>query len=315
MPDINAGTVFVWLFLFVVGALTTAAGIYLVSAPPDLSGMDTPSPRRLGLFEWALPIAALVVLFSGFVVVQIAVLFGGRRHVLKTAGLSYADYARGGFWQLATVTVLTLLVIAGVTRWASRKSRADRGALRVLLGLLCLLSMVVVASALKRMYTYQEAYSFTGERVFVMAFELVLGIIFLLIIGAGIRWQGSWIPRTVAALGVVTLLGLAVLNPEAYAAERNIARYNEEGMIDAWYLRALSADATPALAKLPDAVRRCTLSWITPELADEDPWYAWNLGRQRAREVLRDLGTQATGPQAAADCQQADAFDYPKTPR
>ncbi|MEU4165109.1 DUF4153 domain-containing protein, partial [Actinoplanes sp. NPDC026670] len=29
---------------------------------------------------------------------------GGARHVLKTSGLSYAEYARSGFWQLAAVT-------------------------------------------------------------------------------------------------------------------------------------------------------------------------------------------------------------------
>ena len=41
------------------------------------------------------------------------------------------------------------------------------------------------------------------------------------------------------------LLGLAVLDPEGYAASRNAIRYEQTGKIDAWYLRALSADATP----------------------------------------------------------------------
>jgi hypothetical protein len=50
--------------------------------------MDTRGRRRFGQAEWVLPIAALVLLFAGFVVVQVAVLFGGRRHVLTTAGLS-----------------------------------------------------------------------------------------------------------------------------------------------------------------------------------------------------------------------------------
>lgn len=307
-PTIDGPAVALWVFLFLVGALVTVAAVYLVSAPPDLSGMDTPGRPRLGLAEWVLPIAALVLLFAGFVVVQVAVLFGGRRHVLSTAGLSYAEYARSGFWQLVLVTLLTLLIISAMARWASRETARDRTVLRVLLGLLCALSVVVVASALFRMYTYQEAYSFTGERIFVMAFELLLGSIFILVMLAGIRWYGVWIPRAVAGLAVVMLLTLAGLNPEQYAAERNVARYQETKKIDLWYLRALSADATPALAELPDDLRRCTLMWIDGELKDKDPWYAWNLGRQQAREVLAELG-----PGAAGDCHDASLYDYPKT--
>jgi uncharacterized protein DUF4153 len=112
---------------------------------------------------------------------------------------------------------------------------------------------------------------------------------------------------------VLMLLGLAALDPEGYVASRNAARYEGSGKIDAWYLRALSADATPALTKLPDPVRRCTLSWIAEDLKDPDPWYAWNLGRQQAREALADLGPAAIGSQK--DCRAADQFDLPKTRR
>ncbi|WP_233604724.1 DUF4153 domain-containing protein [Micromonospora sp. HM5-17] len=311
VPEIGVGTVFRWIFLAVVGGLTAVAAVYTISAPPDLSTVDKPGTRRFGVLEWAPPIAGLTLLFGGFVAVQFTVLFGGQRHVLRTAGLSYAEYARSGFWQLLAVTLLTLAVLGGVTRWARRERPVERILLRVFLGLLSVLTLVIVASALSRMYTYQKVYSFTGERVFVMAFELLLGVVFLLILVAGIRWRGAWIPRATVGLAVVMLLGLAVLNPEDYVARRNIARYQETGKIDAWYLRALSADATPALATLPDPVRRCTLSWIADDLDEPDPWYAWNLGRARARDVLDRLGPEAIG--GRKDCRNADRFDLPKT--
>ncbi|RIV38034.1 DUF4153 domain-containing protein [Micromonospora radicis] len=313
VPEISIGGVFRWLFLAVLGGLIAVAAVYTIAAPPELSGIDRSSNRRIGLVEWAPPIAVLTALFAGFVAVQFTVLFGGQRHVLRTTGLSYAEYARSGFWQLVVVTVLTLALLGGVSRWARRDRRLDRVLLRVLLGLLSALSVVIVVSALSRMYTYQQVYSFTGERIFVMAFELLLGVVFLMILVAGVRWRGAWIPRLTTALAVVLLLGLAALNPEDYAAQRNVARYQETGRIDAWYLRALSADATPALAALPDPVRRCTLSWIADDLAEPDPWYAWNLGRDRARAVLDRLGPEAIGNQR--DCRRADQFDLPKTRR
>ncbi|SCG14859.1 protein of unknown function [Micromonospora echinofusca] len=313
IPKVNVGTAFRWAFLAAVGGLCAVAAVYTLAAPPDLSTVDRPGTRRFGLVEWAPVISALTLLFGGFVAVQFTVLFGGQRHVLRTAGLSYAEYARSGFWQLVVVTLLTLAVLGGVARWARRDRAVERHLLRVLLGLLSALSFVIVVSALSRMYTYQKVYSFTGERLFVMAFELLLGTVFLMILVAGLRWRGAWIPGTTVALAVVMLLGLAVLNPEDYAARRNIARYEQTGKIDAWYLRALSADATPALAGLPDPVRRCTLSWIAKDLDEPDPWYAWNLGRVRARAALDRAGPGAVG--GPRDCRAADQFDLPKRRR
>ena len=196
-----------WIFLLLVGGLTAIAAVYTLVAPPDLSTMDTEGPQSAAHLAMGPADRLLVVLFGGFVAVQFAVLFGGERHVLETAGLNYADYARSGFWQLVAVSVLTLAVLAGVTRWARRERPADRVVLRVLLGLLCGLSVVIVVSALFRMYTYQKAYSFTGERIFVMAFEMLLGTVFVMIAAAGIRWRGAWIPRLTVALAVVMLLG------------------------------------------------------------------------------------------------------------
>ncbi|MGC5020252.1 DUF4153 domain-containing protein [Micromonospora sp. DT47] len=313
VPEVSVGAVFRWVFLAAVGGLVAVAATYTLAAPPDLSTVDRDGRRRLGILEWAPAIAALTALFGGFVAVQFTVLFGGQRHVLRTAGLSYAEYARSGFWQLLFVTLLTLAVLGGVSRWARRETPTDRLLLRILLGLLSALSVVIVVSALSRMYTYQKAYSFTGERIFVMAFELLLGAVFLMILVAGVRWRGRWIPGATVGLAVVMLLSLAVLNAEDYAARRNVARYEQTGKIDAWYLRALSADATPALAGLPDPVRRCTLSWVDDDLAEPEPWYAWNLGRARARAELKRLGPGATGGQQ--DCKAADRYDLPKSPR
>ncbi|BAL88274.1 hypothetical protein AMIS_30540 [Actinoplanes missouriensis 431] len=313
VPDLAVGSIFTWVFLTVAGGLLAVSGIYTLTAPPATSSLDTEGKGRFGLIEWAPAGAALVLLFAGFVGVQFTVLFGGSRHVLKTAGLSYSEYARSGFWQLVAVTLLSLALIAALARWAKRDQPGERVMLRVLLGLLCGLSVVIVASALSRMWEYQRVYSFTGERIFVMASEMLLGVIFVLIAVAGIKWQGRWIPATTVGLAVMMLLGLAVLDPEGYVASRNAARYEGSGKIDAWYLRALSADATPALAELPDPVRRCTLSWIAKDLKEPDPWYAWNLGRQQAREELKKLGPGAIGNQK--DCTAADQFDLPKTRR
>lgn len=226
-------------------------------------------------------LAALDAVFAAFVIVQATVLFGGHRHVLDTAGLTYAEYARQGFWQLLMVSALTLLVIAVTLTVAQRVTPADRRWIRLLVGLLCALSVVVVASAVHRMWLYQQAYGFTELRLLVITVELWFGVVLVLIVVAGLRMSASWLPRAVLTAGVVALLGLAATNPDRLIAQRNIDRYQQTGDIDTGYLSGLSTDALPVIAELPEPIRSC----VQHRAAATRPWYQFNWSRWRARAV------------------------------
>ncbi|GAB2951409.1 DUF4173 domain-containing protein [Micromonospora polyrhachis] len=287
LPTLSVGDVVRWSFLFPILLIGLLGAAHLLTAPPDLTGLENQPAKRVRRLEWALPVALLDLLFAAFVLVQITVLFGGSRHVLAEAGPTYAEYARGGFWQLLIVSGLTLLVIAGASRWAPRDSRADRIVLRLLLGVLALLSLVIVASALYRMNVYTQAYGATRLRLLVAACELWLGVIFVLVLLAGIRLRATWLPRLVLGAAVLALLGLAALNPDRFIAEQNIDRYERTDRLDVNYLSQLSADAAPAFNRLPDEKRACALRAIADELAAEQhDWRAANIGRSRARQLI-----------------------------
>ncbi|MFI7596528.1 DUF4153 domain-containing protein [Actinoplanes sp. NPDC049681] len=287
VPDVDAGTVTRWIFVFAVAVCVLGGAAYLRAAPPDLSGLDGPGRRRVRRLEWAVPLSLLVLLFGLFVGVQLTVLFGGSKHVLDTDGLTYAEYARGGFWQLLIVTGLTLLVLAGAARWAPRGTRTDRVLIRAVLGALSVLTLVIVASALHRMDLYADTYGLTRLRVLVSVCEMWLGVVFLLVLGAGLRLKASWLPRTVVAVGVLALLGLAAANPDHLIADRNVARYEQSGRIDTAYLSQLSADAVPALDRLHGEQRDCALEPVYEDLDENvDDWRGANLAREHAREVL-----------------------------
>lgn len=253
-------------------------GAYLVRFPPRLDAMAPAPMQPVPRWEWALPLGVLDALFIVFVAVQATVLFGGHTHVLETEGLTYAEYARQGFWQLLWVSALTLLVLSAVIRVAGRTGAADRRVLRILVGILCATSIVVVISAIHRMWLYQQAYGFSTERLMVITAEVWLGAVFVLVAIAGIRMTGRWLPRAVLVVGVVALLGLAALNPERLIAERNIDRFEQTGALDAEYLSGLSSDIDPALHRLPASVREC----VTAGVHDSDSWYTFNLSRARA---------------------------------
>ena len=282
-----------FLACFVFAATLGAA--YLALNPSDVETMGDRRPTPLAnRFEWLVPVLVVDAVFIAFIAAQARALIGGRDYIEEnTSALTYADYVHQGFGQLTLATALTVLVVWLAARRAGRGAE-DRRWLLGSLGLLCGLTLVVVASALRGMSVYQDAYGFTTLRLFVDVFEGWLGFVVLAIMVAGAVGQARWLPRVALVSGAVALLGLAAINPDAWVADQNLDRFEATGSVDLRYLETLSADATPAIAdRLPPEVSRCVLQDLPYDEmraeALDDP-RAWNLGRSRAEGPLADLG-------------------------
>ncbi len=254
-------------------ALVAATMAHLALAPPPWSAVRLPAARAAKRAEWLLPIVALDVLVVAFVLVQVDTLVGG-----QLGGRTYAQYARQGFWQLVVATALTLVVVAVAARRAP-----DRTTARVALGVLCVGTLGVVASALRRMDLYVDSYGLTRLRLLVGVAEVVLGLIVVLVLAAGVRWNARWLPAVVVQVVAVAMLALALANPDAQIVRFNAAAASTTP-VDVAYLQGLSADAVPAIDQLDEPLRSCVLSE-----ADTAPTWggplAWNLGRARAADV------------------------------
>ncbi|MEV0083112.1 DUF4173 domain-containing protein [Saccharopolyspora sp. NPDC050642] len=281
LPRLDGESFFRWTFVLVVFGASTLGAAFTLLRPPE-PAETTREVKTLRRLEWALPIGVLVVLFAAFIAVQSTPMFGGEQHVQHTEQLTYAGYARSGFWQLTFVTILTLPIIGAAARWAPKSTQFDRNLLRGLGGALAVLTLLIVFSALIRMWAYQDAYGYTVMRLLVMSCELWLGVVYLLVIAAGARLRAGWLPAAVVGTAMAALLGLAALNPDAFIAERNIARFEATGKLDQEYLERLSADALPALQGLPEEARGPVVAEITEDLFDEG-WRSWNLSDHLAR--------------------------------
>ncbi|QES47860.1 DUF4173 domain-containing protein [Streptomyces venezuelae] len=296
-PDVSVEDGPLRILFFLLGGLVAVAAARAAAAPLRWDRIKIAPGTPRSPVEWALPLVVLNLLFAGFIAVQLAVLFGGYDKVLESTGLSYAEYARQGFWQLLWATLLTLVVIALALRWAPRSGPGDRRLVRAVLGALCVLTLVVVASALRRMDLYVDAYGLTRLRLSVATMELWLGLVIVLIIAAGV-FGGRWLPRAVVASAGAVVLAFGLASPDGLIAERNVSRFQEAAesdrdqgkAIDLAYFQTLSADAVPALDRLPEPHRSCALRGINEALADrgQKPWYATSLGEHRAKKILRD---------------------------
>jgi len=300
LPDLTLDTFVLRTFVAVAVGGTVLAAAYLALNPPQVD-RDTVQPRPVThRFEWLAPVLVVNGVFAAFLSAQATVVFGGHDYLRRTTGLTYAEWVHQGFGQLTVATALTLLVIWAAARKAARATPTDRAWLRGSLGLLCLQTLVVVASALHRMHVYQEAYGFTRLRLLVDVFEGWLGLLVLAVLASGVALRAAWLARFVLLSGTVALLGLAAVNPDAWIADRNLDRYAETGRVDWEYLRGLSDDAVPVFTRLPDDLERCAL--LGREAASDD-WLEWNLGRARAADAL--TGARVGSDEVASRCPES----------
>ena len=185
----------------------------------------------------------IYMLFSG---IQFFGLF--LRQLTLPEGYSYAQYAREGFFQLLAVGFLNLvLVLVCLTFFRENK------ALKVILTLMSLCTLVMNASSAMRMIMYIEVYFLTFLRILVLWALLVLTLIF---IGVIINIYKEDFKLFRYSMAVVSLLYvvLAFSRPDYLIAKYDVSRIasvttaEQPGQFkDFKFLSELNADAAPVL--------------------------------------------------------------------
>lgn len=282
----------VLFFAWVSAGLLWAA---LLSQVPEQIALRRPGVLSLGIVEVGIVLGLLDALFLAFVVIQVRYLFGGARTVVEGIGLTYAEYARRGFFELVAVTALALPLLL-LAHWLLRTgNRGEPGerVFRVLSGLMVALLFVVVASALQRMRLYVGEFGLTELRFFTTAFMAWVAAVlawFVLTVLLGRRDRFAF-GALVAGFAAIVLINLA--NPDTLIARVNLERMEEGERFDACYLTLLSADAAPvlldALPRLEKADRRTVEEDLRARWsgATEADWRTWNLSRARARHLVQ----------------------------
>jgi hypothetical protein len=202
--------------------------------------------------------------------------------------LTYAEYARRGFFELVTVAALLLFVMLLLDWLARLDSPREVMIYRVLAGLLGALLFVVIISALERMRLYTQEYGLTELRLYTTAF--------MLWITAGAVWYVLTVLRDhrerflfgAMVAGLVVAAILNAINPDDLIVRTNAMREDAPTRFDGVYGTRLSADATPALIEALPTMPADQRSYVAGRLLDRwassqsQDWRSWNYGRYRA---------------------------------
>jgi hypothetical protein len=249
--------------------------------------VSLPSLLHLGRIETSLIFGSLIILFSGFIVIQFSHFFGGEARVLGT-DITYAENRRRGFFELVTVTVLLhFLLLLGL--WFITEARAKK-LYQLLATILVILLFGIIWSAQLRLGLYIDTYGLTELRYYSSAMIYWIGLVMLYFL---FRLYSSKAPRLAPSYSVLELLGVLALyisNPDAHIAGVNLERAKESREVDLEYLEQLSLDAVPVMVKYEDTMLGLerVLEYKYDDLPDSD-WRQFNLGRYRGVEKLKEI--------------------------
>jgi hypothetical protein len=211
-----------------------------------------------GFVETTIILTLVDLLFLVFVWIQFAYLFGGQANI-SIEGYTYAEYARRGFFELLAVSLLTLGLILTL-HWLVRcQPGRQRDIFKGLSSLMVALVVVILTSAFQRLLLYEIAYGYTELRLYSHVFMIWLAATFVwFLVTLWLQPSRFAVGAFVAALGFVITLN--IINPDAFIAEQNLARYADafsadqnldrsqaSDKLDTYYLTTLSDDVVPVL--------------------------------------------------------------------
>lgn len=244
------------LILIFVSALIALAFITASYIPPvePLQREAKPTWRYIPAM---IVLGSINGLYGLYTIIQIAHLYLGLGTL--PAGLTYANYARSGFFELVFLAMLNIAMVVLIQSKTDRSTPGQRKAFNTLNTLMCLMTLQFLAASFYKLGLYESAYGYTYLRLWVQAAILGIALCFLWIL----KWiwspKASWFHQCLLTFFVLFTLSTLVLNDYTIAT-LNLRHYESVKAnqtdapipMDVDYLCGLSIDAAPAIFNLPD---------------------------------------------------------------
>lgn len=219
-------------------------------------------------------------LFLIFVLVQARYLFGGNDMVLKTEGLTFAQYARQGFFEIVTVTGITIPLLLLAQSLLQKVEDRHRTLFKVVAWGMSALLLCLLASATVRMSLYVNAYGLSPLRFYVSSAMVWLAIVVGMYAWMGVRWQLPKFGMTCvySFLGIGVLLN--VVRPDATIVSVNLSRKGSE--VDQAMILESGADAWGAIQSASPKLKE---AWLTNFAEQKRNWKSLSFAEWKVHQT------------------------------
>ena len=272
------------IFGRVVGILllfTYTGSVLIYSIKPE----KTETKRKnLDYYTIRLLLTVLNVIYIVFDIIQIRSLL--LHHVGNT--ITYAEYARQGFFQLMFISLINLIIIL------LSKSTKETKYNKIMSVSMVFLTLIIIASSFIRMYLYESAYGYTILRlgVYIILITEVLLLIPTIIYIFNPKFK---ILRSYLYIVIFVYTFINLFSIERIITENNIKRYYKKNDIDIEYLKNYNYDNIPQLYEL---FNKCEDEVLKEQIVNyfaslknnlkynNDNIFEYSLSKEQAKEVL-----------------------------
>ncbi len=206
--------------------------------------------------------------------------------------VSYAEYARRGFFELCGLACFNLLIMGGAWLFTSAKEKRPLSQ-RILFALLSGETLLLILTAVGKMIFYVKRYGLTQKRVYTLWFMATMFLFFCVLMASQIKKLP--LTRIAVILCSVSFLILSYSNVDGLIVRYNVDAY-QSGRLDE--LNITTFYTIPAAA-LPEAVKVYEGMEETPDLKRDLgqfivsvhdnlrylDWSSLDLEQLRAREI------------------------------
>lgn len=196
-------------------------------------------------------------------------------------GLSYAEYAREGFFQLCMVSFINMIIIVFVQLFMNVENPVVA---KIKVGIVityAICTLILIATAMSKMTLYIESYGLTQKRVYSSWLMIVLAILFVV---AAVKQFVKKLNAVAVSMAVVVVMfaGLALSNVDGLIARYNVDRYLEGSLetVDVWAMRDLGDAAVPEVVYLYNELE---------ERGAEDVYSSENVLYDRVENYLMEM--------------------------
>lgn len=170
-------------------------------------------------------------------------------------GLTYAAYAREGFFQLCWVSAINAILLL-LFHLLMKDNGQARNTLRTLYTvLISLFTLVLIATALSKLILYIDSFGLTRKRVWAAWMVLMLGAFFVAILIRQL-WHRLPLLSTLVILFVIFFGLMTLPNVDGAIASYNVNAYlsGDLDTVDVYALSEYDVSAIPALVDLKESL-------------------------------------------------------------
>lgn len=245
----SVGNVLLYILLFF--GIFTLAGSFVYSLADrsrrvvSTAAAPAKEPAKYNLIPFYVILTCMSVILAVFSAIQLLYLFGG---CALPSGVTYAQYARSGFFQLFIAAILVFAAVA-----ITIKLLPDRNTLvKVLLTIMTIGIFIMLASTFMRLVMYEKEFMFTRMRLYVQGFTVMLFVVTALV--TVVIWRRTFaLGKPIFMVSMVFLLALSYFNIDGFIGQKNASVFTQETInidndkqrLALAYLLTLSEDAAP----------------------------------------------------------------------